>query len=81
MSIDKQRFCRRAGKPEAFRTAGRRSRTKRELPVFTQSLQSLDPRDNLLQGLPLHHSAQPVTSFRGGSTEALKALRRFVKSV
>ena len=38
MSIDKQRFCRRAGKPEAFRTAGRRSRTNRELPVFTQAL-------------------------------------------
>jgi deoxyribodipyrimidine photo-lyase len=44
-----------------------------------RGLQSLDPQDNLLQGLPLDRSAQPVTSFRGGTREALKALRRFLK--
>jgi deoxyribodipyrimidine photo-lyase len=44
-----------------------------------RGLHFLDAQDNLLQGLPLDCSARPVTSFRGGTTEALKTLRRFVK--
>ena len=42
-------------------------------------LASLSPDDDLLEGLPIDRSVQPVSTFRGGTDEALSALSRFIQ--
>ena len=43
-------------------------------------VQSLRPSTAILDGLPIDSSASPVTAFRGGSTEARRRLRRFIRT-
>ncbi|NIM21176.1 MAG: deoxyribodipyrimidine photolyase, partial [Candidatus Latescibacteria bacterium] len=43
-------------------------------------LHSLNPESPLLKGFPVDSSVGPVSGFRGGSMEALKALDRFIRS-
>jgi deoxyribodipyrimidine photo-lyase len=45
----------------------------------TGGLTSLSLDDDLLDGLPIDRSVSPVTSFRGGTREARRRLRRFVE--
>lgn len=42
-----------------------------------KNLQSLPPDFDILRDLPLDRSASPVSSFRGGTTEALRLLKQF----
>ena len=44
-----------------------------------QALQSLDPEFEIMQGWPLDISVSPVSSFRGGTNEALRLLKHFIK--
>jgi deoxyribodipyrimidine photo-lyase len=53
-----------------------RARLAWKLP---KGLQSLRPEAALLEGFPIDRSVGPVSAFRGGGDEALKALRRFVR--
>lgn len=41
---------------------------------------TLDPRDDLLEGLPVDRGVAPVGAFRGGPAEAERRLRRFVRT-
>lgn len=43
-----------------------------------RGLRSLSPDGDVLDGFPLDRTTQPVVGFRGGTSEAMKALRRFV---
>jgi len=43
-------------------------------------LQSLDPDFDIIQDWPLDTSVGPVSSFRGGTNEALRLLRDFIKN-
>jgi deoxyribodipyrimidine photo-lyase len=44
-----------------------------------KGLPSLPPGGNLLEGFPVDRSVQPVSTFRGGTDEALRLLSRFVR--
>jgi deoxyribodipyrimidine photo-lyase len=44
-----------------------------------KGLESVPPDGDLLQGLPLDRGVQPVSTFRGGTKEGLRALFRFVR--
>ena len=44
-----------------------------------QALQSLDPDFEITQGWPLDTSVGPVSGFRGGTNEALRLLKHFIK--
>jgi len=43
------------------------------------NLPSLPPGGDLLEGFPIDRSVQPVSTFRGGTDEALRLLSRFVR--
>jgi deoxyribodipyrimidine photo-lyase len=42
-------------------------------------LHSLVPESDLLEGLPIDRSVQPVSTFHGGTTEAQRFLKRFLR--
>jgi deoxyribodipyrimidine photo-lyase len=44
-----------------------------------KNLPSLPPGGNLLEGFPIDRSVQAVSTFRGGTDEALRVLSRFVR--
>jgi len=44
-----------------------------------EDMESLSSNCNLLEGLPINRSVHPVSTFRGGSDEALRVLSRFVR--
>jgi deoxyribodipyrimidine photo-lyase len=44
-----------------------------------EGLPSLDPQVDLTQGWPLDRSVSPVSGFRGGTKEALRLLREFIR--
>ncbi len=44
-----------------------------------EDLPSLPPGRDLLEGFPIDRSVQPVSTFRGGTDEALRVLSRFVQ--
>ncbi len=45
----------------------------------TGRLQSLVPGNDLLEDFPIDRSVQPVSTFCGGTTEAMKLLKRFLR--
>jgi deoxyribodipyrimidine photo-lyase len=82
--IPKEQFAARTIRPrihaqlETFLVAGSepKARVGWNRP---RGLRSLRATDRLLEGFPLDRRVQPVTGFRGGTTEALKALDDFVR--
>lgn len=81
--IPKEQFAARTIRPRIhallakFFVAGSepRARVPWKLP---RGLRALRPDDDLLAGLLLDRATQPVRGFRGGTTEALKILDRFI---
>jgi deoxyribodipyrimidine photo-lyase len=62
---------------EAFLVAGGEPKARMEWKR-SRGLRSFRPTDNLLDGFLLDRGVQPVSGYRGGTTDALKALREFV---
>ncbi len=63
---------------DTFLVAGREPKARVEWKA-PRGLHSFGPDDDLLDGFPLDRRALPVAGFRGGTTEALKALSGFVR--
>lgn len=81
--IVKEQFAARTIRPRVhallpeFFTAGAEPRP-RVVWKTPRGVRTLRPADDLLDGFPLDRATQPVTTFRGGTDEAMKALRRFI---
>ena len=82
--IPKEQFAARTIRPrihahlEKFLVAGPELKARVEWKA-PRGLHSLRPTDDLLDGFLLDRRTSPVAGFRGGTTEALKALREFVR--
>lgn len=82
--ISKEQFAARTIRPKIHAGLGRflvpgsepKARVEWKAP---RALQSLDPHGDLLEGFPLDRRTQPVGGFKGGTAEALSALREFVR--
>jgi deoxyribodipyrimidine photo-lyase len=87
MRLDKEHYAARTIRPrihellDEFLVVRQRESAARVPWQAPAALQTLDPSSaDLLDGLPIDAAVAPVSAFRGGTSEARRLLRRFVRS-